>query len=405
MLGSVALLTAAAGCRESRPPETLERSDSRSPPPTSTAPASVLDAALVQDAATVEAGPAFPLLSPSPLVSRGKSVFATALAPFAHPSAINDGVYGTFAGTWIAGTPSEAKPARIAISIGSGPRKLLVVWSSGGNFNYTDTEYGSPGSYRIETSADTHDGVDGTWNVAATNTRCTVHAQAHLVDFAGQSWVRMVVTGVPPKLPNGLQLDEIDVHDASDGAMDSWFFFGDSITALTFNRTTPNHQPSFAAVVHEKHPRFFPAMINGGIGGESSDQAAQRVDAWLELNPDMHVWAIAFGTNDAAGNNDDTDRFRRNMASVVTKLLAKGHVPILARIPYSSESGHRNIPKLNRVIDQLTIENRLVPGPDLYGWFQHHPNELRDDGVHPNDAGILSINRLWAEAADRLYEK
>jgi lysophospholipase L1-like esterase len=341
---------------------------------------------------------------PNPLISRGKPVFATSLVRYAHPEAVDDGVYNTFAGTWNAGSPSASQPATVAIHVGAGPKRVLVEWSAAGNFNYTDTEYGSPGSYRIETSSDSRDGSDGTWKVAATNTNCTVHAQEHVVDFGGQSWVRMVITGMPPKSPNGVQLDEIEVYDVSDGVGDSWFFFGDSITALTFNRTTPDHQPSFAALIHEKYPRFFPAMINGGIGGERMEQAAARLDACLALNPDMRFWAIGFGTNDAAGNNVDTSSYRQLLSTVITKVKAAGHIPIVAKIPFSSDGSHETAPAFNRVIAELTAQNDLLPGPDLYAWFAAHPEQLRD-GIHPTDAGILAINRLWAEAVARAYAR
>jgi lysophospholipase L1-like esterase len=350
------------------------------------------------------AGASGPVASPNPLISRGKPVFATSLAPYAHPEAVVDGVYNSFAGTWSAGVPTATKPAIVAIRIGAGPRRVLVGWSSGGNYNYTETEYGSPGSYRIETSADSRDGMAGTWKTAATNANCTVHAQEHLVDFAGQSWVRMVITSAPEKSPNGVQLDEIEVYDVSAGVTDSWFFAGDSITALVFNRTTPAHQPSFAALVHEKDPRFFPAMIDGGIGGVGIAHAAEHVDEWLALNPDMRFWALGFGTNDAAGNNADVSTFRRLLSTVIGKIKGAGHIPIIAMIPYSSDGGHDTIAKFNDVITDLTAENELLPGPDLYAWFRAHPEQLRD-GVHPNDAGALAVNRLWAQAVARIYPR
>ncbi len=349
--------------------------------------------------------PAMPLARaavPNPLISRGKPVFATALAKFAHPEAVNDGVYNTFGGTWNAGTPSASTPATVAIQVGAGPSRVLFQWSAGGNYNYTDTEYGSPGSYRIETSADSKDGTDGTWKLAATNAACTVHGQAHAIPFVGQSWVRMVITGVPAKSPNGVQLDEIEVYDVSSGVSDSWFFLGDSIGALVFNRTTPVHQPSFAALVHEKDPRFFPAMVNGGIGGVGMQHAADHVDEWLALNPDMHYWAIGLGTNDAAGNNPDTTVFKRNLSTVLDKVKAAGHVPIVAKIPYSTDGQHDTVPKFNAVIREVTASYDLLPGPDLFAWFQAHPDQLRD-GVHPTDAGALAINRLWAEAVASLH--
>jgi acyl-CoA thioesterase-1 len=392
---AIALFCAPLACQETRPRGGADVTNA-------TPEADSSEAARLA-AGAVPAGPHSPGIVGNALISRGKPVFASTLVPFAHPGAVNDGVYRTYAGTWTGGSPSPTQPAWNAIKVGAGPARVLVVWSAGGNYNYTDTEYGSPGAYRIETSADSTNGADGKWQVAATNANCTVRAQAHAVPFAGQSWVKLVVTGLPPKAPNGVQLDEIDVYDISLGESDTWFFYGDSITAIAFDRTTPDHEPTFAELVHTKHPGFFPAMIDGGIGGDTSAGAAAHIDAWLALNPDMRFWAIGFGTNDAAGNNADTGSFRANLGIVITKVKAAGHIPIVAKIPFSSDGAHETVPKFNEVVDDLTTQNGLPAGPDLYTWFRAHPGELNKDGIHPNDIGIKSINRLWAEATAAFY--
>jgi len=145
-------------------------------------------------------------------------------------------------------------------------------------------------------------------------------------------------------------------------------------------------------------------MIDGGIGGVGVGHAAEHVDAWLALNPDMRFWAIGFGTNDAAGNNTDTASFGQSLSTVITKVKAAGHIPIVAKIPYASDGSHDTIPKYNLVISELTAQNDLLPGPDLYSWFAAHPDQLRD-GIHPTDAGALAISRLWAEAVASVYAK
>jgi len=211
------------------------------------------------------------------------------------------------------------------------------------------------------------------------------------------------VTRAPASSPNGVQISEIDIHDVTVGARDSWFFLGDSITALAFDRAHA-HQPSFATWVNGRHPGYFPAMIDGGTGGDKSDEGAAHIDDWLARNPDAHFWAIAYGTNDSAGNESETGRFRKNLQTIVSRVRDAGRVAILATIPFASDDQHRNIPAFNRVLRDLRAANSLPEGPDLYGWFAAHPDELRD-GVHPNAQGILSINRLWAEAVHAFYPR
>jgi lysophospholipase L1-like esterase len=304
---------------------------------------------------------------------------------------------------WTAGRPTPEQPAWIAIEIGKGPARLLLNWSASGSFNYDETVYGSPGAYRIETSSDSKDGANGEWREVASVASVGTHGGMHSFDFIGQRWVKLVVTGVPATSPNGVQIDEIDVHDVSAGAGDAWFFMGDSITAFAFGGSSAQ-KSRFAERVHERHPSYFPAVVNGGIGGEKTDEGVRHIESWIANNPDARFWAIGYGTNDAAGDAVDPARFKTNLEAIVFRLKRAGRVPILATIPFASDGKHPSIPEFNRAIDDVRRESSLPPGPDLYAWFSIHPEELRD-GIHPNETGIGSINRLWADAVDALYPR
>jgi acyl-CoA thioesterase I len=226
-----------------------------------------------------------------------------------------------------------------------------------------------------------------------------VRTRAHSFDFQTQSWVRMVVS----ESPGNISIDEIDVHDISHGSDDTWVFFGDSITAFAYDRDTPADQPSFAENVHASHPDYFPAMVNAGIGGELTSAGLARLDALLDLNPDFHFIAIGYGTNDEWGNHTDTTLFTANLESMITKIIAAGKVPVLAHVPASPDGNHNTLDLFNAAIDQLTATHQLPTGPDLYGWFLLHPDELMSDNVHPLPPGRVSMNRLWSDAMNGFY--
>lgn len=333
----------------------------------------------------------------APIISRGKPVVASQRGK--RPENLVDGKYRE--GVWEAGTPSAEKPSWVAFDVGAGPTKLLLAWTASGSFNHNETTYGGPGSYRIEVSADSTDGENGAWKPVVTQTGNEYRTRAHGFDFAGNRWVRLVITG-PSKTTYqyGVQMDEVDLHDISAGADDTWFFLGDSITAKAYDRA-PKHQPSFSELIAKKHPGFFPMMLNGGIGFEKTTEGLKRLPALLKEHPEVHFWAIGYGTNDAAGNGTDTAGFEQNLVAMVKMIQAAGRVPIIARIPFAPKE-HDGVPKFNAAIDAIAKKYGLTPGPDLYAHFKAHPDEL-EDGLHPNDAGIVSINRLWAEAVDGLY--
>jgi acyl-CoA thioesterase I len=331
-------------------------------------------------------------LVPAPLVSRGRPVAS-------HPGGgqvVVDGVYRTSL-SWAGGRPTPAHPSWVAIDVGRGPTRLLVSWTSSGNHDYLDRKYGAPVDYRIETSADSTDGANGTWRTVATVTGNPVRSRAHAVDFAGQRWIRMVVTGLSPDVfEYGLFLDEVDVHDLSRGGDDVWVFLGDSITSSVFDRA-PAHQPSFAESIARLHPGYYPAVVGAGYGSLHHADAVRRIDEVLALNPDAKVVALAFGSNDW-----DPEAFRRDLLEVIRKVRAAGRIPVVARIPFRADSPVDYPARLNAVVDEVTARLGLVPGPDPYPWFRDHRSSLVD-GLHPDDAGAREMIRRWAEAVAPLY--
>jgi acyl-CoA thioesterase-1 len=351
-----------------------------------------LHAALIL--ATVLAAGAPVLLTPAPLVSRGKRVESRPRGG----KVLVDGVYRT-SDTWSGGQPTAASPSWAAIEVGTGYTRLLVIWSSSHNHEWTERFYGAPEDYRLETSADSTDGENGTWRTAVTVTGNPVRTRAHAVDFAGQRWLRMVVTRLPEKVFRwGLQIDEIDVHDLSRGGDDVWLFLGDSITAGVYDRA-PGRQPSFSEAVARRHPGYFPAMVQVGKGSLHHTGALALLEQALALTPDARVVALGFGSNDW-----DPVAFRRDLLAVIARVRAAGKIPIVARMPFRADAKEDFPARLNVVVDQVTRELGLIPGPEFYSWFKANPARLTD-GLHPDDAGSVEMSRRWAEAVDRLYPR
>ena len=336
-------------------------------------------------------------LAPAPIIGRGKSVATS--KRMSGGDRLVDGKYR--ANAWEAGLPTADKPAWAAVDVGQGPSRLLVAWTSSFNFPYNQTEYGGPGAYRLETSADSTDGEDGTWALAAEVKDNAVRARSHLVKFEGQRWLRLSVLG-PSKETNkyGVKLDELDVHDVSAGAEETFLFLGDSITAFSYDRADA-HQPSVADLIAQKHPGHYPAMLNAGIGFEKASDGLKRVADVLAQNEGFKVVCLGYGTNDAAGNGTDTADYEKNLRALGAEVKTAGRTPVIARIPFAPKE-HDGVGAFNAVVDRVTKDEGLVTGPDLYAHFKAHPDEL-SDGLHPNDKGIQSINRLWAQALEALY--
>ncbi|WIG59183.1 MAG: hypothetical protein OJF49_001930 [Ktedonobacterales bacterium] len=334
-----------------------------------------------------------------PLVSRGKAVYCSPNnAGAGGPQALVSGHYGQWS-FWR--TDLGALPAWCAIHVGAGPARLLMTWDSDYVFDYiTDTGM-QPQDYTIAVSGDSTDGVNGTWQTVVTVTDNHARTREHLLPFAGMSWVKMTVTqGQPHASQPYLTIDQIDLYDVSAGLSDTFLFSGDSISAIAYNRFDEN-TPAFADVVHAAYPARFPATLDEGFGGWTSDGAVQNIDQFLALNPDIQYWLLGWGTNDAF-SQVSPDHFRANMQTLVDKIRQAGHTPILAHIPYINRPGNdgatlnHEVRALNAVIDQITQDNGLIPGPDFYTLFHSHTSTYYlSDGTHPSPAGAIAMNRAW----------
>jgi lysophospholipase L1-like esterase len=308
-----------------------------------------------------------------------------------------DGVYRDRA--WGGGVPTEAAPAWAAIRVGAGPTRVLVSWTSSHNHDYRDLFYGAPVDYRIETSADSTDGGDGTWRTAVAVRGNPVRSRAHAIDFAGQRWVRLTVTALAPERNAwGLFLDEIDVHDLSLGGDDVWVFLGDSIGAGVFDRA-PGHRPSFADRIASAHPGYEPAMIDAGFCRARTGEVLARIDEVLAWNPDARVFAVTLGANDP-----DAETLRRDLDALVARLRAAGKIVVVAPVPYQTKYGDDFAAPKKAAAEAVTAAHRILPGPDLYTWFRARPARLAD-GLHPDAEGSVEMSRLWAEAVAPLYPR
>lgn len=334
-------------------------------------------------------------LSPT-LLSNGATVICTTnnTGP-GGTAALTDGNFGNW-GFWQLAT--NALPGACAIRLKHNVDSVILAWFSDYSFDYVDPTAMAPQDYDITVSNDSTNGSDGTWQTAASVRGNHARAREHRLNVAGMSWIRMtILSGQAQPSQPFVRIDEFEIFDAKNLGDDTFFFSGDSITGMAFNRY-PDNIPSFADDMSRCASGRYPLMINGGFGGATSDAAAQDIAEWQTLLPDMRYWLLGWGTNDAL-NNVASEKFRANLQTIVTAILQNGDVPILAHIPYTtyhhSQGLDAEIQRLNVVIDEVTAANNLIPGPDLYTLVRSHPDYLGPDGLHPSNTGSVAINAMW----------
>jgi len=332
-----------------------------------------------------------------PLISRDVPAFSSNSDTPA--SDANDATYDT---TW----RSQGAPAWLAYDLSSIPsaqrKSVLVAWyNESGNYDHTLINYptyNTPENYTIDTNT-----AKGGSQPPATGwvTQVTVrgnhyHSRQHIISMANANWVRIDVTAIDGSAENEDASLNMDVFNASSALANDWIFFGDSITEGAMGHQTLAGTVSFPQLINEKAPGVYPAQESGGIGYLTSSNGAQYLNTWLALFPGKYV-GLSYGTNDALScSNPDT--FYHNYVLMVQDVLRAGKIPVVPLIPWGRNANlQRCVPTLNTRIEALyKAFPQVLPGPNLWSFFQGHQDLISKDNIHPTEAGFGAYRQQWA---------
>jgi lysophospholipase L1-like esterase len=332
------------------------------------------------------------MFQPMPLISRGCPAYASS----GTPGLANNGNYadqwsGSIAATLdydLSGVPSAQRG------------QCIVAWyNDPATSAYDHTLNASsasaiPKNYTLQGNAAAGGSDPSTgWVTLVTVTGNVYHSRQHLVNLTGYNWLRMSVTAVEDSSSGTSASINLDVHDAHLGVQDDWIFYGDSITAQGLAHDNGNSNGTFAQMVNQLRPGYFPAFEDGGIYGTKSGDGAATIATWLGLFPGKYV-GLNYGTNDAI-NGVSPATFQANYAAMIQAVLAQGCVLVIPTIPWSPQAA-TNAPALNGVIAGLyNTYPQIVPGPDLWAFFTTHQSLISGDGIHPTAAGYSAYRSLW----------
>lgn len=331
----------------------------------------------------------------NPVISRDCPAYSES-SPYTAKAA-NDSAYYSF---WYGSAPDYLAYDLSAVPENQRQTVIAVWYNTTGQYDYTVVNGGSSSSMPSDYTIEINDAPGGSyptdgWETVETVTGNTLHSRQHLVELNGYNWIRIMITGADGKA-GGTAGINFDIHNVSDGVSDSWIFFGDSITAGGMMNC---YGTGFAELVNQIDNRYFPVQENGGIGGIFSTDGANNIDRWLDVFPGEYV-SIAYGTNDAWGNQTGAEKYYSNTAYMIEEVLKYGKTPVVPKIPYATEAGvNTYLADYNKMIDKI-YENypQVIKGPDFEEMFYNNPELLSADGVHPNSEGYAAMRQLWAES-------
>jgi lysophospholipase L1-like esterase len=330
-----------------------------------------------------------------PLISRNVPCFASS----DYPASANDNSYST---SWRATIPGWITYDLSAVPVAQ-RGQVVLVWYDTDTYDYDHTPkssyyVGIPKNYTIEGNAAAGGSSAPTsgWVALATVTGNIYHSRQTVVNLTGYNWIRLNISTLETQGGSNTCIN-VDVHDAGLGVQDDWIFYGDSITAGGMAVSGTN---TFGQMINAAKPGYYPIGECGGIGGIFSWHGAQYINGWLAAFPGKYV-GIAYGTNDAWGNQTGAAAYYTNIETIVKAVLAAGKVPIVSKIPFSTNADvANNVPSYNAQIDALyTAYPQVVKGPDFWTYFKNNPSLLGSDGVHPSDAGYIALRQQWANTA------
>lgn len=218
------------------------------------------------------------------------------------------------------------------------------------------------------------------------------HSRQHLIDMTGNNWIRINVTDITGSISNNNCALNMDVHDASNGASDSWLCTGDSITQRGFMW---DEQGGLSAVMPQQIanalPSYYPVWEAAGVGGWTATDAQAVFSTWLALFPGKYVM-LNWGTNDANLGGTYVTNFSAKMTNMVQQVLAASKIPVIPHIPWIGTGSQplTNVQTLNGQIDSIITANPgTLAGPDLYTFFANNQNLIDPtDHIHPTDPAL-----------------
>ncbi len=268
--------------------------------------------------------------------------------------------------------------------------------------------------YRAEVSEDSTDSADGTWVECAAGEHVRQRGyrlwKVELPAAPNERWLRVAISADEPLAVGSIGLYSLDPG----GRNDYWVVLGASIQAQTIRNDV------FKQMVAEQYG-YDPVIFNTAVGGWQTKDVREALPRILDEHPHARFAVIHIGGNNVSLNRPypgGATEIREDLVAILQAIAAAGKVPILSRLSYRAYKWDPLVPPeengsgpyVTAIYDPLIREycplffdedaGRGVV--DAYGWFRSHPQELADDGIHVNEAGETSWNRLWAEHAGKV---
>ncbi len=167
----------------------------------------------------------------------------------------------------------------------------------------------------------------------------------------------------------------------------------------------------FVGSMKMNYPNARPAhsdfdMDHEGHWGWRTDEVLAKIDGWVKkASPDIVL--LHLGTNDIfqKQDNNDTVAELRQIILILRKHNPRVKVFLAQLIPLAGETADVQVRKLNDLLPEMvqSITTDVSPVHIVNQYEGFDALKDTDDGIHPNDSGIVKMAQKWHSAlADHL---
>jgi lysophospholipase L1-like esterase len=292
--------------------------------------------------------------------------------------------------------------SRLAIKVPATKKSVPILWTFGG---FTKR---APVEVRLECSADSKTGADGTWLVIEKKICQYPLSKFELSTKSIPFWYRLTIASTTSRKITDIGLYRLDGKKKKD----YWLIIGASIQAQSIRNK------DFNKMVQDRFPGYDPVVFNLAVSGWRSDHLRKALPEFLKEHPYASYVGIHIGGNNVTQYRPypgGAKRLEDDLVAIIKMINQSGKIPILSRLSYRAYKTDPAVPPeengsgpyVTKIYDPMiqkycplffdrTTGKGLVNG---YDWFKEHQEELRPDGIHVTKPGEESWNRLWVEGA------
>jgi acyl-CoA thioesterase-1 len=162
--------------------------------------------------------------------------------------------------------------------------------------------------------------------------------------------------------------------------------FGDSITAGYGLEASKAYPAALQNLLESRGYRY--TVVNQGVSGNTTKDAAARLNSILALHPDVVL--VELGGNDGL-HGLSPEIMRANLEKVV-EALKQAHIQVLlVGITLPPNFGEDYIRSFDAVYRAVAAKYNVPLKPMLYDGIYTLPGTIQEDGIHPTAKGSQLI--------------